>query len=450
MSSSRRISVRLMIKNTFVLLCAVVMCVLMLPRMEASAAENGSCGDNLTWTYNGGRLTVSGSGAMTNFSDNNMPPWYKYADEITSAVIEEGVTTIGELTFFDCKSLANVVLPSTLREIGIRAFKGCVSLAYLNLPGNVFAISESAFENCASLNGIRLEEGITVIGDKAFYRCSSLTSIIIPESVDFFGMVVFAYCENLIRADIRCPIEKLPDWTFYGCNNLTAVGLPDSLTNVGSLAFYNCPSLTTIYYKGEVVDNIYDQIVNHNDDIISNGGIVQDDVDPNAGTASENNEDNEVSHTTVIESDNSIITVGDTVSYDEDYTPTIREEEIVVTIVNEDGWNELEEVLDEIIERVNDSNNGLDPGASEDVPVITVTVQIPDSTVPGEFISEYAGENIIVEFTTSDGSSWQIDMSQVDKEIIGADEVYDFSYVLKDIEESIEGIDSVRVYGISF
>ena len=36
------------------------------------ASEKGRCGDNITWTLDEGVLTLSGSGAMTDFEESNM------------------------------------------------------------------------------------------------------------------------------------------------------------------------------------------------------------------------------------------------------------------------------------------------------------------------------------------------------------------------------------------
>jgi len=48
-------------------------------------ATSGSCGENLTWAYDSYNqmLTISGSGAMTDFEPGSAP-WYKY-----HAVIEK-------------------------------------------------------------------------------------------------------------------------------------------------------------------------------------------------------------------------------------------------------------------------------------------------------------------------------------------------------------------------
>lgn len=78
---------------SFVLVAA---CILMLPT-HAHAAEivsSGTCGDNLTWTFDSdGTLTISGTGEMGSYTSSSMP-WYKHIYDITSIVIEDGVTSI--------------------------------------------------------------------------------------------------------------------------------------------------------------------------------------------------------------------------------------------------------------------------------------------------------------------------------------------------------------------
>lgn len=57
----------------------------------------GTCGDNATWAYDSTTktLTISGSGAMTNYSVGNRQ-WEDYINDIENAVIESGITEIGE------------------------------------------------------------------------------------------------------------------------------------------------------------------------------------------------------------------------------------------------------------------------------------------------------------------------------------------------------------------
>ena len=54
--------------------------------MNVQAAESiatGECGENLTWTLDSaGTLTISGKGAMTNWSSSGAVPWYSYQEDI--------------------------------------------------------------------------------------------------------------------------------------------------------------------------------------------------------------------------------------------------------------------------------------------------------------------------------------------------------------------------------
>ena len=96
---------------------------------------DGSCGDsnvndgkNVIWAYDNGTLTISGTGAMADYDSGN-PGWYKYRDNITSIVIEDGVTHIGADAFKDCNnsSLTSVTVCATACTLGNGAFGGCAS-----------------------------------------------------------------------------------------------------------------------------------------------------------------------------------------------------------------------------------------------------------------------------------------------------------------------------------
>lgn len=68
---------------------------------EAKAEEvtaSGECGDNLTWTLTAdGTLTISGEGAMTNYSYSQAAPWGAYWESITGVVLGDSVTSIGSM-----------------------------------------------------------------------------------------------------------------------------------------------------------------------------------------------------------------------------------------------------------------------------------------------------------------------------------------------------------------
>ena len=94
---------------------------------KALADASGSCGDNVTWTYVEATqtLTISGSGAMYNYDySSTHSPWF--GSGVKKAIIEEGVTSIGNYAFHECSGLTSVTIPNSVTSIGDRAFSGCI------------------------------------------------------------------------------------------------------------------------------------------------------------------------------------------------------------------------------------------------------------------------------------------------------------------------------------
>ena len=139
---------------------------------------SGTCGENLTWTFNycDSVLTISGTGVMTDFSAGNTP-WYAKRKSINTAVIDGEVTSIGGYTFNGCSSLTSFEIPYSIKNIGICAFRYCSGLTSVVIPNGVTKIGVGAFYGCSSLTSVVIPNGVTNIGSHAFYGCSSLTSV---------------------------------------------------------------------------------------------------------------------------------------------------------------------------------------------------------------------------------------------------------------------------------
>lgn len=161
------------------LLLAVLMTVTLLPTTVWAETTTGTCGDNLTWTLTDGVLTISGTGEMGDYTYNTVP-WKGM--EITSAVIENGVTSICDYAFYKCTTLKTVSLPTSVAELGYSAFCGCAALEALTIPAGVTIIPTSFVENCTKLTEITIPDGVTQIGSHAFYD-SGITALSIPASV---------------------------------------------------------------------------------------------------------------------------------------------------------------------------------------------------------------------------------------------------------------------------
>ena len=160
--------------------------------------------------------------------------------------VPQGVTTIGDSAFEDCKFLTEIHLPESLTTIGDEAFLGCESLTEIHLPESLTTILGSAFEGC-NLKSIHLPESLTTIGDGAFFGCESLIEIHLPESLTTIEDSAFGGCQSLKSIHLPDSLIKIGNRAFCECCSLRSIHLPDSLTTIGDGAFFGCESLIEIY-----------------------------------------------------------------------------------------------------------------------------------------------------------------------------------------------------------
>lgn len=167
--------------------------------MVANADDGGNCGANVTYTYveSTHTLTISGSGSMANYKDGSYSPWYSYRSEIIKAIIEDGVTNIGDYAFYNCSYLTSISIPNSATRIGNYTFSGCSSLTSATISNKVSSIGNGAFYHCTGLTSVTIPNSVTSIGVHAFSECKGLTSIEIPNNVTSIGVHAFAYCSGL-------------------------------------------------------------------------------------------------------------------------------------------------------------------------------------------------------------------------------------------------------------
>ncbi len=220
--------------------------------ITASADEeySGECGDNAKWSLDdAGKLTISGMGEMYDYEYKKgvvTSQWYSYADEITSVVIENGVTSIGNYAFSGCTSLTSIEIPDSVESIGNSAFDECTSLTSITIPDSVESIGNSAFESCTGLTSIEIPDSVTSIGNSAFDECTSLTSVKMSKNVTSIGDYAFSDCSKLTSITIPDSVTSIGEKAFYNCISLTSITIPDSVTSIGDLAFSYCTNLTSV------------------------------------------------------------------------------------------------------------------------------------------------------------------------------------------------------------
>ena len=161
--------------------------------------------------------------------------------------------TIGSYTFYECRNLKSLKLPSGVTEIGSSAFEDCRDLTSLTIPSGVTEIGSSAFKGCTDLTSLSLPSGITEIGSSAFEDCRGLTSLSLPSGITKIGSLTFYGCTGLTSLSLPSGVTEIGSSAFSGCTGLTSLSLPSSITEIDSYAFKGCTGLKDVsfYINGD-------------------------------------------------------------------------------------------------------------------------------------------------------------------------------------------------------
>ena len=395
--------------------CLLVMALLIcgLPRVSAQE-ESGQCGENLTCSFSAGTLTLSGSGAMTDFQEDTMAPWYPLRNQILRLELPQGLSNVGDLAFYGCDKLLAVNIPDSVISIGSYAFAGCTSITMLDLGNSVAGIGECAFSDCVSLAALYLPESLNTIGMKAFYRCESIPAVTVPAGVNSVGMSAFAYCKQLVTADIQAKMDTVPEWLFYGCGKLVSVTLPEQTEFISEFAFRGCEQLSTVYYDGshktpEQIQQVIDAGVPGFDSTghVSNGTAPDSAI---SGTTYENSDGSATQqNVTVTQKQNTTVSSTVQTTRQEDGSATSVSITIQVTVENSQGWEEAEDLVSDALKSF--SENVAHTGREDEK--IEVTVFVKDADISPEFLEIAAGRDVVMTIVTQDGSSWRLDGNQL-------------------------------------
>ena len=132
---------------------------------------SGSCGDSPTWSLNSKyKLTISGAGAMTNYSSGTAP-WYTYRENITSLVLDDGLTSIGDYAFYNCSGFdGTLTLSNALTSLASYAFKNCSGITgELVVPDTLDKLNTGVFSGMKNIPSLVIGEGVTSIYTTTYY-----------------------------------------------------------------------------------------------------------------------------------------------------------------------------------------------------------------------------------------------------------------------------------------
>ena len=273
-------------------------------------AMQGTCGENVNWALNenSGLLTISGSGAMQDYSLPSDVPWYGFS-LIRNVTIASGVTSVGDYAFYECSELTGISIPNSVTDIGYGAFYDCGSLsdvcyggtesekerisfdtssnepltnatwhynAYLGSCGEnltwklesdgTLTISGSGqmtdytegaapwYDHAGTIKSVAMDDEVTSIGAYAFYYCTSLAGITIPDSVTSIGKGAFKGCTGL-TVTVNCSSYVL-QWLKDNAVAYTVIhgtleekpAVDATCTESGNSEYYTC-SVCSKYFK---------------------------------------------------------------------------------------------------------------------------------------------------------------------------------------------------------
>lgn len=247
-------------KRLLSLILAMVLTLSMVTTALAAETDvvSGTCGNDATWTFENGTLTICGTGAIQ-FDEE---PWADVWKQIEAIVIEEGITSIYRCSFLSLTNLKSVSLPQSLTAIGSQAFQGCDQLTQITIPKNVTYIGDVQGAPASVFSGDTMTNIYVEEGNERYYSVDGVLfdrmsnalvcypmgrtadSYTVPNGIReiAYGALWFFRGQNLVLPD---GLVTICDSAFYG-SEFTTLELPGTVKTIGSMAFTNCDRLTSI------------------------------------------------------------------------------------------------------------------------------------------------------------------------------------------------------------
>lgn len=180
----------------------------------------GKCGETVQYKLDtsDGVLRIYGKGDISDYKSANDVPWNNCKYGITSIIIEDGITRVGNYAFSGC-TVKSVSISDSVEAIGVRAFSNVSVINSLKLSENLKKIEDGAFENSSLCFRISVPETVNYIGSGAFSNVENLTSLFFRGNAPLLGSGVFNGLKDTVVNYMpgKTGFDKTP-WTSIGAS----------------------------------------------------------------------------------------------------------------------------------------------------------------------------------------------------------------------------------------
>lgn len=191
-----------------------------------------------------------------------------YEKHVTTVVVPDSVTEIGEACFSGDNYLVSLTLPDGLAELPPIALESCYSLMDFELPKGLKTIGAGALQAIFYLTHLTIPAGVTDIEQMNFLMMHGLEEVSVAEGSTSFtydaenGLLMTADKARLLHCFFHLAPQKeiiLPEgmktidpFAFHYDVTVEKIVLPEGAETIGLLAFGICPKLTEIVIPASV------------------------------------------------------------------------------------------------------------------------------------------------------------------------------------------------------
>ncbi len=240
-----------------------------------SYSGNGTSGD-VSWSYdnNTGILHITGTGRMKDYSQAELPEWYKAREFIRKIIIDEDVSYIGKYAFYDlphveeleinCKKLDDFSTSGINVGDNYSFYKTGRDWVGMNvtfgeevtiIPAYMFWPAEDSSEGSPKIKNIVFKGNkIKAIKNHAF-RDLRASVVVIPEGVETIESLAFANTPYTKVISVPDSVSRIASWAFGGNTGLEKIVFGKNVKQINEYVLSGSHSLKEVIFTSDIEFN---------------------------------------------------------------------------------------------------------------------------------------------------------------------------------------------------